>query len=528
LGRDSSFLSFFNTVLMEKALNDSNESIRPAYTGQRAVCEICKSVVISKCGAIYPYHWAHKNNEDCDPWYEPKTAWHKKWQDYFPDYQQEITINKNNILHRADILTEQGIVIEIQNSPITAEVIKEREDFYQEIIWVVNGVKFLQNVQSENILKKKLVRFDNETTFLKRRNPENNNIIELIRRIRLAEDENYRFKSELEIKQKLINNLTIQLDNIDIYVQKFKNFQWDPQTYFPGYSINKTFDSFKTTRKEFKDKMYQYVLEINTYGDKLKKILDLPKREINGILYHEVIFSLLDTAKFKNIKALLKTDYNSVFPNYISFNTELEISTKQYNNNLVYFFDFKDIIQENEPIIIAKKCMLDSISIEFEKLYFKLKTDAINEINETITLVKRDIKTINKKIEIRTNLILKLGNEKQKLEIKDKIERDKNLIEILKNRATDREKIINEYKGIYRIYWKWERLAWRAATKPVYFDFGYDFILQRIDEDLYKKVEIKDFLELHISDYAVSNPNSFAKTAARGQILKTVQTTKAD
>jgi len=201
-----------------------------------------------------------------------------------------------------------------------------------------------------------------------------------------------------------------------------------------------------------------------------------------------------------------------MFPNYICFNSELEVITKLYNNTLCYFFDFKELIQDIKNSITYNENFIEVLMCEFEGLYSKLKNDVIKEINETMLLVNRDIERIKIKIKNRDKLITKLNDCKHKLEIKNKIDHAKELKELLKKRALERENLVIKYQGIYKLYWKWERLSWRTATKPVYFDFGYDFILQRIGEDLFKKVEIKDFLKLHVSGYAVSNPKSFEKT----------------
>jgi hypothetical protein len=31
----------------------------------------------ARCGQIVTWHWAHLAREDCDPWAEPDTVWHR-------------------------------------------------------------------------------------------------------------------------------------------------------------------------------------------------------------------------------------------------------------------------------------------------------------------------------------------------------------------------------------------------------------------------------------------------------------------
>jgi hypothetical protein len=106
----------------------NNQPINP-------ICPICKSPVIPKCGEINIHHWAHKNNLECDSFWEPETLWHRNWKNLFPKEQTEVTIGK----HRADILRKDGIVVELQHSSISIKDIFEREQEYKKMIWLFDG-----------------------------------------------------------------------------------------------------------------------------------------------------------------------------------------------------------------------------------------------------------------------------------------------------------------------------------------------------------------------------------------------------
>ena len=103
-----------------------------------AICPICKSELIAKCGIVKKWHWSHKSLEDCDSWSEPESEWHLNWKNYFKKEEQEIVIEN----HRADIKTERGLIIEIQNSSICPDDICDREKFYDNMIWLLNGDTF--------------------------------------------------------------------------------------------------------------------------------------------------------------------------------------------------------------------------------------------------------------------------------------------------------------------------------------------------------------------------------------------------
>ena len=107
----------------------------PATPKAEGWCSMCEEKLIPKCGRIVTHHWAHRG-EDCDPWREPETEWHRYWKSLVPPEYSEVTIPKNGILHRADIVTRNGVVIELQHSPLGVDEIEDREAFYGQMIWL--------------------------------------------------------------------------------------------------------------------------------------------------------------------------------------------------------------------------------------------------------------------------------------------------------------------------------------------------------------------------------------------------------
>lgn len=173
---------------MRFALKD-NERILSSPLIKDAICPLCKKDVIAKCGNIKVWHWAHKNNKDCDSWSDGETEWHLNWKSNFPKECQEVIIEKNiplcpicykemklknNIhgdcyicenyfedggiykindtikdsilkIHRADVKIND-VVIEFQNSSISDKEIEERELFYNKMKWVLNGETLGKNI----------------------------------------------------------------------------------------------------------------------------------------------------------------------------------------------------------------------------------------------------------------------------------------------------------------------------------------------------------------------------------------------
>ncbi|MEN5235052.1 competence protein CoiA [Sphingobacterium faecium] len=122
-------------------VNGIKSSPSPKLKGK---CYCCGSEVIAKCGSFKIWHWTHKDLKSCDPWWENETEWHRQWKNSFPKENQEIVHfdQKTREKHIADVKTNNGVVIEFQNSPMSIEELESRESFYGNMIWIINGSKF--------------------------------------------------------------------------------------------------------------------------------------------------------------------------------------------------------------------------------------------------------------------------------------------------------------------------------------------------------------------------------------------------
>ena len=107
-----------------------------ASPGLAGTCPSCGHQVRPRCGKVNINHWAHHARADCDPWAEPMTAWHWGWQQAVPPERREVVMRP----HRADVVTCSGGVVEIQRSPISQDMITEREEFYGErMAWIFDA-----------------------------------------------------------------------------------------------------------------------------------------------------------------------------------------------------------------------------------------------------------------------------------------------------------------------------------------------------------------------------------------------------
>jgi competence CoiA-like predicted nuclease len=140
-----------------KYANLNNKRIEPQKGISDATCPVCGEVVIPKCGEIRMHHWAHKTKQNCDPWWESETEWHREWKNCFSKEFQEIIMydNETGEKHVADVKTKTGFVIEFQHSAMKREEQVSREDFYKNMVWVVDAREYYETFKEHiDVLKK--------------------------------------------------------------------------------------------------------------------------------------------------------------------------------------------------------------------------------------------------------------------------------------------------------------------------------------------------------------------------------------
>lgn len=123
-----------------------------ASKGARGVCPSCGSNLIARCGPFKVNHWAHHGTRNCDPWRENETEWHRSWKGYFPvEWQEVVHKSDNGEKHIADVKTEQGWVLEFQHSFMNPEERLSRNNYYPNLVWVVDGLRRQRYFQSHQI-----------------------------------------------------------------------------------------------------------------------------------------------------------------------------------------------------------------------------------------------------------------------------------------------------------------------------------------------------------------------------------------
>ncbi len=126
---------------------------KQAYPNGRGTCPTCGHETLAKCGPRIKHHWAHIGRRNCDPWWENETEWHRTWKNLFPEHCREISHTAlDGEIHRADVKTPTGIVIEFQHSSMTDVERTSREKFYGNLVWVIDGSEFKKNFDIYHLL----------------------------------------------------------------------------------------------------------------------------------------------------------------------------------------------------------------------------------------------------------------------------------------------------------------------------------------------------------------------------------------
>src|SRR5690606_7405943 len=120
-----------------------NDQRTEAESGLKGVCPGCRQPVTPKCGEQRIHHWAHSGKNICDDWWEPEKEWHRSWKNNYPVDWQEIHIRDETTgeSHIADVRTDHGLILEFQHSHINPKERRFREQFYKNMVWVVDGTR---------------------------------------------------------------------------------------------------------------------------------------------------------------------------------------------------------------------------------------------------------------------------------------------------------------------------------------------------------------------------------------------------
>ena len=117
-------------------LNGQYVTATPHQKG--AVCPLCLSEMVARCGTINVHHWAHKKGAHCDAWCEPDSEWRHRWLDSFSGCSVEQKLEKGKEKHLIDVQTELGTNILLRRGRIKEAELAKMEDFFPNLVWIVD------------------------------------------------------------------------------------------------------------------------------------------------------------------------------------------------------------------------------------------------------------------------------------------------------------------------------------------------------------------------------------------------------
>lgn len=109
---------------------------RKAAPGLRGSCSDCGETLVARCGEINIWHWAHEAGASMCVGSGQESAWHAAWKLWAANTIGAATEVPDG-RHRADIVTLDGRVIELQSGYLDARAIAAREEQYGDrLTWI--------------------------------------------------------------------------------------------------------------------------------------------------------------------------------------------------------------------------------------------------------------------------------------------------------------------------------------------------------------------------------------------------------
>ncbi len=489
---------------MQFALNDNGVRVMPNFSGQRAKCPLCGGIVIAKCGDVYIHHWQHHQDRECDPWKEHETEWHRLWKAKFPEKCQEVTIENNGEVHRADVRTPDGLIIEFQNSSISTTTITVREEFYEDMIWIVNAKAFKENFHLSSVVKTRLRELEEEakyeaTTYIGDYQGDLKAMDDEIKEKHQATNSKALQRSW---KQNTVNKVIETHNALDEFAASIIG-GWLNRGYYGESHISDIPDQvtyqLQEEVKSIPVKRQQLIAEQKGKKKLLDEIIKLEDIMIEDKTFKVIDYQRISAKSFHKVKAIAKESRRSFFPEIISFKTKYEFEQyKHWTDKFDFAFEPTNAIGVLEKRILEVQEELLKLEDNLAKLKEKIK-------NELRTLLEKKLSNLKSEVEAMDAEVRKLAETASYLEkrkehavyLREK-DRDEYMMQAEKERTEKRSKIMKDKKGLYWFDWKRERKSWQVANAPLYFDIGKDYLFLMVTDKLFRKIMISDFLQGHL------------------------------
>ncbi|WP_339814316.1 competence protein CoiA family protein [Zunongwangia profunda] len=472
---------------------DSNENRVQAFKGGLGKCQVCKNDVKAYCGEINIHHWRHIDLAKCDFWKENETEWHRKWKKKFPIEWQEVIISDGEQIHRADIKTSSGLVVEFQNSSISSTDVKKRERFYGNMIWLINAEGFKENFKIWSEVKAQLSYLDKTNStfnldFIFSKDSANVSALKI---------DISTIEREINSNRYEIRKVT---DNIDEIIKLESDSNQTVDQFLEGtLGYYNPLKSFKSAIREgiplLSKTIEEYSETIKLKKSHLEKIETFEKCKIPGLENFSIVdYKLISSKHYRICKLIKKETMNSFFPDIINFSSKQDFDRMSRNQDFILVIDFTTIIETlNAEIVKLEEDILkvtndqfkqkDTLKVEIENF---LRTEKKNGKATIIELKEKNLELQNE-LNVQEEQLQETIRQEQLEEIKANERAEK----AIKKRRYD---IMKDFKGVYGYHWKYKRKTWDFAKKPLYLDFG-NSIFQLLNSSTFIKITHQDFVK---------------------------------
>lgn len=465
---------------MQYAIVDGKK--REPFKGGKGLCPLCDAPLIAHFGEIEPPHWQHVQKADCDPWHEPKTEWHIAWQNKFPEAWKEFLM-ENEITgeeHFANVRTDKGLVIEFQNSPITPATIRQREAFYGNMVWVINANTFKDNVDVKRV---------EDTLFME--DKESQIKADIDAKIREQETKVNNLRNELKDTIEDTKKLQARIDEYQKDVTEYKELsgriiKWITNSE-GNIEVANGVDLYDFLRRSYKGQLlsimnsiHQNAGLINKTEKELHELTCLEDDKIDGRKVKKISYDKITEDNYSKVYVIDRVSKKTLFRDPQRIHDKLELFRYKFSKDK---FDF--LMDKSEDIARLQQ------SIENLKAEKRNHEQALEQVKDEIA--KRVEKWLLCKVTLSQTELEGLNIQIPAL--MEEYDREKAFLEDMQNSKVEKlqaalEDLRMENKGLYLYKWKRENKAWRAASRPIFFDFGTDYLFEKMDNKLFRKVHI--------------------------------------
>ncbi|MCL6260644.1 hypothetical protein M3O96_16185 [Aquiflexum sp. TKW24L] len=489
---------------MQLAFYNNNEKrVRPTFSGQKGTCPLCGGSVIGKCGEIYARHWQHSHDSNCDHWKEHETPWHRNWKAKFPEDMQEVVIENYGEKHRADIRTNSETVIEFQHSSLSKSTIRIREEFYGDMIWVIDAKPFKENLRKWSVVQKGLIDIDTHAKY-KLSSIEQEFADELKRLtevIKTNERESASKLYSIKYNKTFLEKINSDILNIDA-VNKEIHDKWEAgKRYWESHSAditNNLESEYCTKLKGVPNKLSQLKKERQTNENTIEEINHLESFELDKKIFKIVPYTIITNQNFHKAIAIVKESRKTFFIEVKTISNESEFLSYRYRKDK---FDFAIDPTDALKNLQDKIKQIDTSYLEIENSVPILKAEMQTKLLEHLKQKAQELHTKVQQLNSEWDELIVAKNNITARKEKTKIAQAKYFIEskkeIEKEASEKRFKIMKDQKGIYTFEWKRERKSWQDAEAPIYFDFGDNYLYEKIREEIFKRIPVQEFIEHH-------------------------------